>query len=47
MPLSIALTEFHFILLYKERVKAICQLNDQVVFDDVIPLVSTLEKIFD
>ncbi|CAB4425152.1 unnamed protein product [Rhizophagus irregularis] len=37
-PLSSALTEFHFILLYKERVKAICQLNDQVVFDDVIPL---------
>jgi len=38
VPLSIALTEFHFILLYKERVKAICQLNDQVVFDDIIPL---------
>ncbi|RIA95939.1 Pep3/Vps18/deep orange family-domain-containing protein [Glomus cerebriforme] len=40
IPLSIALTEFHFILLYKERVKAICQLNDQIVFDDVIPLVT-------
>ncbi|CAI2181674.1 1175_t:CDS:10 [Funneliformis geosporum] len=38
VPLSFALTEFHFILLYKERVKAICQLNDQIVFDDFIPL---------
>ncbi|CAG8582248.1 14325_t:CDS:10 [Acaulospora morrowiae] len=38
IPLSIALTEFHFILLYKERVRAICQLNDQIVFEDNIPL---------
>ncbi|CAG8666814.1 6521_t:CDS:10, partial [Racocetra fulgida] len=37
-PLSIALTEFHFILLYKERVRAICQLNDQTVYEEIIPL---------
>ncbi|CAG8443250.1 6027_t:CDS:10 [Acaulospora colombiana] len=38
IPLSIALTEFHFILLYKERVRAICQLNDQIVYEEIIPL---------
>ncbi|CAG8549918.1 24581_t:CDS:10 [Cetraspora pellucida] len=37
-PLSIALTEFHFILLYKERIRAICQLNDQIVYEEIIPL---------
>ncbi|CAG8471874.1 10031_t:CDS:10 [Dentiscutata erythropus] len=37
-PLSIALTEFHFILLYKERVRAICLLNDQIVYEEIIPL---------
>jgi len=38
-PISIALTEFHFILLYKERIRAVNQLNDQIVFDELIPLV--------
>ncbi|CAG8481720.1 2636_t:CDS:10 [Diversispora eburnea] len=38
IPLSIALTEFHLILLYKERIRAICQLNDQIVYEDIIPL---------
>ncbi|KAF9575733.1 hypothetical protein EC968_001923 [Mortierella alpina] len=38
IPIAIALTEFHFILLYKERVRAVNQLNDQIVFDELIPL---------
>ncbi|CAG8467025.1 8972_t:CDS:10 [Ambispora gerdemannii] len=38
IPLSITLTEFHFILLYKDRIRAICQLNDQIVYEDFIPL---------
>ncbi|KAG0369768.1 Pep3/Vps18/deep orange family-domain-containing protein [Gamsiella multidivaricata] len=38
VPIAIALTEFHFILLYKERVRAVNQLNDQLVFDELIPL---------
>ncbi|KAF0458989.1 vacuolar protein sorting protein 18 [Gigaspora margarita] len=37
-PLSIALTEFHFILLYKERIRAICLLNDQIVYEEIIQL---------
>ncbi|ORX53539.1 hypothetical protein DM01DRAFT_1046133 [Hesseltinella vesiculosa] len=37
-PLAMALTEFHYILLYKDRVRAICQLNDQVVYEEIIPL---------
>ncbi|KAF9362080.1 hypothetical protein BGX26_004165 [Mortierella sp. AD094] len=38
VPIAIALTEFHFILLYRERVRAVNQLNDQIVFDELIPL---------
>ncbi|KAK9767863.1 tethering complex subunit [Basidiobolus ranarum] len=37
-PISIAITEFHFILLYDDRVRAVCQLNDEVVYDDLISL---------
>ncbi|CEI89322.1 Putative Vacuolar protein sorting-associated protein 18 homolog [Rhizopus microsporus] len=38
IPISVALTEFHFILLYKDRVRAICQLNDQIVYEEMIPV---------
>ena len=38
IPLSIALTEFHFILLYQDRVMALNSLDDQVVFQEALPL---------
>ncbi|EIE75688.1 hypothetical protein RO3G_00392 [Rhizopus delemar RA 99-880] len=38
IPISVALTEFHFVLLYKNRVRAICQLNDQIVYEEMIPI---------
>lgn len=38
IPLSIALTEFHFILLYRDRVMAISSLDDHVVFQESLPL---------
>lgn len=44
IPISVALTEFHFILLYKDRVRAICQLNDQIVYEEMIPVVSLAMK---
>ncbi|CEG75452.1 hypothetical protein RMATCC62417_10489 [Rhizopus microsporus] len=44
IPISVALTEFHFILLYKDRVRAICQLNDQIVYEEMIPVVSLVMK---
>ncbi|XP_053330485.1 vacuolar protein sorting-associated protein 18 homolog isoform X2 [Spea bombifrons] len=34
-PMSIVLTQFHFLLLMPDRVKAICTLNGQVVFEDI------------
>ncbi|KAM8920736.1 vacuolar protein sorting-associated protein 18 homolog [Pelodytes ibericus] len=34
-PLAIVLTQFHFLLLLPDRVKAICILNGQVVFEDI------------
>ncbi|KAF8953441.1 hypothetical protein CPC16_003759 [Podila verticillata] len=45
IPIAIALTEFHFILLYKERIRAVNQLNDQIVFDELIPLKAKEEVI--
>ncbi|XP_072541366.1 vacuolar protein sorting-associated protein 18 homolog [Salminus brasiliensis] len=36
-PVSIVLTQFHFLLLLPDRVKAICTLNGQVVYEDVFP----------
>lgn len=38
-PLSISLTEFHFILLYKDRVAGICNLNDTLAYEEMLPLV--------
>ncbi|XP_067129232.1 vacuolar protein sorting-associated protein 18 homolog [Centruroides vittatus] len=34
-PLGIVLTEFHVLVLYPDRMKAICVLNEQLVFEDV------------
>uniref|UniRef100_A0AAY4AWJ0 Vacuolar protein sorting-associated protein 18 homolog n=1 Tax=Denticeps clupeoides TaxID=299321 RepID=A0AAY4AWJ0_9TELE len=36
-PISIVLTQFHFLLLLPDRVKAVCTLNGQVVHEDVFP----------
>ncbi|MBN3304973.1 VPS18 protein, partial [Amia calva] len=36
-PISIVLTQFHFLLLLPDRVKAVCTLNGQVVYEDVFP----------
>lgn len=38
IPLSIALTDFHFILLYRDRVMAISSLDDQIIFQESLPL---------
>lgn len=40
VPLGIALTEFHFVLLYAGRVMCISSLDDRVVFDEPLPLKS-------
>lgn len=46
IPISVALTEFHFVLLYKDRVRAICQLNDQIVYEEMIPIVRYKKKLY-
>ena len=38
-PVSIGLTEFHVLMLYRDRLSAICNLNDKLVFDQTLPLV--------
>ena len=41
IPISIALTEFHFLLLYRDRVLGISNLNEQLAYEELLPLVST------
>lgn len=38
IPLSIMLTEFHFVLLYQDRAMGINTLDDRVVFEESLPL---------
>ncbi|PWN40101.1 hypothetical protein IE81DRAFT_325904 [Ceraceosorus guamensis] len=38
IPLSIALSEFHFLLLYQDRITGISALDDRVVFEEALPL---------
>ncbi|CAO1621017.1 unnamed protein product [Parajaminaea phylloscopi] len=38
VPLGIALTDFHFVLLYANRILCISSLDDRVVFDELLPL---------
>ncbi|XP_074661920.1 vacuolar protein sorting-associated protein 18 homolog [Tubulanus polymorphus] len=35
LPVAIVLTEFHVLTLFRKRLKAVCVLNDQLIFDDV------------
>jgi len=37
-----ALTEFHLVLLYSDRIAALSTLNESLVYEEVLPLVSTL-----
>lgn len=38
-PMSMALTEFHFLLLYGDRVLGISNLNEQLAYEELLPLV--------
>ncbi|TEB39011.1 DigA protein [Coprinellus micaceus] len=38
VPLSMAVTEFHFVLLYKDRVVGICNLDDKKTYEEVLPI---------
>lgn len=38
-PLSMSLTEFHFILLYKDRILGICSLDDRLAYEESLPIV--------
>lgn len=42
IPISMSLTEFHFILLYKNRIAGICNLDDKLTYEEVLPIVSYL-----
>ena len=42
VPLSMALTEWHFVLLYSDKVRVIELLSDKVVFEERLDLVSLI-----
>jgi hypothetical protein len=42
-----ALTEWHFILLYEDKVRAIDLLSDKVVYEEALDLVSLLPASLD
>ncbi|OBZ78740.1 Vacuolar protein sorting-associated protein 18 [Grifola frondosa] len=37
-PISMALTEFHFVLLYRDRVLGVSSLNEQLAYEELLPL---------
>ncbi|RDB29177.1 Vacuolar protein sorting-associated protein 18 [Hypsizygus marmoreus] len=37
-PLSIAVTEFHFILVYKDKIAGVCNLDEQLTYEEPLPL---------
>lgn len=39
IPLSMALTEFHFVLLYRDRVVSLSSLNEQMTYEEMLPVV--------
>ncbi len=41
-PISMSLTEFHFLLLYRDRVLGISNLNEQLAYEELLPLVYIL-----
>ena len=41
MPISMALTEWHFVLLYEDKIRVIGLLSDKVVYEEALDLVST------
>ncbi|KAF9569895.1 DigA protein [Agrocybe pediades] len=38
VPLSLSLTEFHFLLLYSDRIVGICNLDDNLTYEERLPL---------
>jgi len=38
LPISIAITQFHTLLLYKKKIKAMCNLDESIVYEEDIPL---------
>ena len=44
VAISIGLTEFHFVLLYPDRIVCVCRLNKQRVYEEFFPRVTFLRK---
>jgi hypothetical protein len=44
-PSSMALTEFHFVFLYGDRVVGVCNLDKKQTYEESLPLVRVYESI--
>jgi vacuolar protein sorting-associated protein 18 len=41
IPISITLTEFHFIILYRDRIVGVCHLDNKLAYEELLSLVSS------
>jgi len=39
IPISLSVTEFHFVLLYDDRIAAICNLDEKKTYEEILPIV--------
>ena len=44
VPVSIAITQWHWLLLYSDRVVGVARESEKVVWDEMLPLVSQIDK---
>ncbi|KAJ3790853.1 Pep3/Vps18/deep orange family-domain-containing protein [Lentinula aff. detonsa] len=38
LPISIAVTDFHYVILYKDRIASVCNLDDKLTYEEPLPL---------
>ncbi|KAJ3721541.1 Pep3/Vps18/deep orange family-domain-containing protein [Lentinula raphanica] len=38
LPISVALTDFHYVILYKDRIAGVCNLDDKLTYEEPLPL---------
>jgi hypothetical protein len=44
--IDMRMTEYHFVLLYEDRIRAVSTLNESLVYEDIIELVRKFSCIF-
>jgi hypothetical protein len=45
VPISIALTEFHFLILFRNRIVGVCTLDEKLAYEEYLQLVKILSTL--